>query len=85
MSITFEEANAIANSYLDIKHSWGSSFAYGFSCDECNGSVVARDRKKLVRKGALRTLCWDCMDAGADLYGESKRTPEEIAKAGGLY
>lgn len=83
MNITLEQAQSIAASYMEAKYDQGTSYSYGFSCDECGSSVVARDRKKLVRKSAWRTLCWNCMDAGVDMHCEPKRTPEEITKAGG--
>lgn len=87
MDMTMEQIQQIQSavkSYLDMKYSSSSSsFYYGISCDECDGSVAARDRKRLVRNGAWRTLCWDCMAAGADMHIEPKRSPEEVAKAGG--
>lgn len=71
---TAKEVAAIVDSYMELKRSYPSSFDYGFSCEECSGSVVARDRKKLVRNGASRTLCWECMAGGADLYAVSTQT-----------
>lgn len=67
-TLTYQQIRDVVESYLDIRHSHGSAFAYGFECGECSGSANARDRKKLVRNNADRTLCWDCMDAGANLY-----------------
>lgn len=67
---------ALVESYRAMKQSYPSSYDYGFVCEECGGGVVARDRKKLVRNGASQTLCWDCMDSGADLYAPSTQTLE---------